>query len=71
MSVTIQPSSDRFCFNGDIMDDGIALEGDEDFQLMLVNPSPGAVVITDGTTTITIQDDDGKLHRIPFVCYTC
>ena len=60
-SVTIQPTSDHFCFNGDIINDLIALEGDEDFQLMLVNPSPSGVIITDDTTKINIVDDDGKM----------
>ena len=60
-SVTIQPTSDRFCFNSHIIDDLIGLEGDEDFQLVLINPSPSGVIITGDTIRIVIVDDDGKM----------
>ena len=69
-SVTIQPDSDRFCFNGDIIDDLIGLEGDEDFQLVLVNPSPSNVIITGDTTRIVIVDNNGKMTG-PLILYDC
>ena len=48
------------CFNGTINDDVLGFEGDELFSLTLSNSSPSEVFIGQGTTTITIQDNDGQ-----------
>ena len=59
-TITITAAEDQVCFTGNIIDDTLSLEGDEQFRLNLANASPSEVFIGQGTTTITIQDNDGQ-----------
>ncbi len=72
--VTIQPGDDRSCFTSQsIIDDTTAQEPDEDFTLVLdeVIPSDPRVVIPEGTTTVTILDDDGEQKLYKGGRYVC
>lgn len=60
--ISIDPTSDRTCFNGIIIDDLIGGEGIEFFTLDILEPQQPGVVIGLDETTINIDDDDGKLY---------
>ncbi len=58
--MTLEPNSNRSCFSGEVIDDFIALEGDEYFDLSLRDPSLGGIRIGDSNrTVVVITDDDG------------
>ena len=48
------------CVQVDLNPDDIALEGDEQFNVMITSVGSGAVVGGTSTSSITIEDDDGK-----------
>ena len=62
--VTIPADEDMACFiSQSIIDDDISQEPDDDFDLNIpqaTTPDDPRIVISDGTTTVTILDDDGK-----------
>ncbi len=62
--VTFQPSDDgqRVCATFIILDDDIALEGDEAFnvEFEFVDPNSGAQKGSDAPGMVTIVDDDGE-----------
>ena len=58
--ITLKSDARRSCFNGDIINDDIALEGVETFSLNIEKPVLGRVVVDQNTTNINIIDDDGK-----------
>jgi len=60
--VTIPAAASQACADIPIIDDDIALEGDETFQVTLVVP-PGTPSSHPDTATVTIKDDDGKMKR--------
>lgn len=57
--ITIQPTSDRTCFSGIIIDDELGLEGEETFTLTFEKPPVDGVVVGQDKTNINILDDDG------------
>ena len=57
--MTLGQSDDRSCFTVQIVDDRIALEEDEQFQLLLQDPMTDGLLIGRDITTVTILDDDG------------
>ena len=59
-SVTIPADEFSSCFEGDIIDDLIALEPDEQFALNIVSTDPTDVTVDPAQTVINIIDDDGK-----------
>lgn len=59
-TITIAAAADRECFTGMVINDILALEEEEQFRLTLSDPTPSGVTIGQATTTITIQDDDGR-----------
>ncbi len=64
MRVTFQPSDDGqiVCAMFNILDDDIALEGDEAFnvEFELVDPNSGAQKGTDDSGMMAIVDNDGE-----------
>ena len=63
-SVTIPADEDMACFTTDtVLDDQIALEEDETLLLSIENvlPDDPNINITDGSTIVTLLDDDSKL----------
>ena len=59
--MTFEPDVERVCFSGEIINDVIALEGDEDFYLVLQDPMVGGVLVGErNRTLVIITDDDGK-----------
>lgn len=60
LSVTLEPSSNRSCFTGVVVDDLIGLEGIEDFTLGLRGPGSPSVLLGNNVTIVNIVDDDGK-----------
>ena len=60
--VTLEPDTNRSCFSGDIIDDAIALEGDETFDLVLRDPMLDGVTVGERIrTVVVISDDDGMI----------
>ena len=59
--LTLAAAEDSICFTIDLIDDDIALEGDEVFSVTLSNPVPSSVSITTSTADITIVDNDGEV----------
>ena len=55
------PFKTEVCSLFEIVDDEIALEGNESFNVMITSISPQAIIGVD-TSNITICDDDSKLH---------
>ena len=49
-----------YCFLVGIIDDSLALEGDENFLIMLRDPMIDGLVINRNVTNVTIIDDDGN-----------
>jgi hypothetical protein len=60
ISVTLEPSSNRSCFTGRVVDDLIGLEGVEDFMVRLRDPEVPGVQVGNNATMIAVVDDDGK-----------
>lgn len=58
-SVTLEPSSDRICFNGTILNDQVALEGMETFDLRISDRVMPGIRIGTEITTVIITDDSG------------
>ena len=54
------PSETKVCSPFEIVDDKIALEGNETFIVMITSISPQAIIGVN-TSDITICDDDSKL----------
>ena len=54
------PSDTKVCSLFEIVDDEIALEGNESFNVVITYISPQAIIGVD-TSNITICDDDSKL----------
>lgn len=65
--ITIQPTSDRTCFSGVIIDDKLGLEGEETFTLSLEKPPVDGVVVGQDKTNINILDDDGT-YWYTYIC---
>ena len=59
--MTLDPESNRSCFSGDIIDDLIALEIDENFDLLLRDPLlvSGVLIGQGNRTMVIIIDNDG------------
>ncbi len=59
--MTLDPESNRSCFSGDIIDDLIALEIDENFDLLLRDPLlvSGVLIGQRNRTMVIIIDNDG------------
>ena len=51
-------NSDTACVEFTVLDDTIALEGDETFTVTFTTPS-GTIPGSPSTATVTIKDDDG------------
>ena len=51
-------NSDTACVEFTVLDDTIALEGDETFTVTFTTP-PGTIPGSPSTATVTIKDDDG------------
>lgn len=47
-----------------IIDDNIALEGDEVFNINIETPLPSGITVVNGASQVTILDDDGKYNNI-------
>ena len=62
-SVTIPGNASRMCFTSDSVIDDNEDEDDKTFVLEIVevDPDDPRVNVTDGTTTVIIVDNDGKL----------
>lgn len=59
--MTLDPDSSRVCFIGEVINDMIALEGDEYFDLSLRDPQVDGINIGDrNRTVVIITDDDGE-----------
>lgn len=58
-SVTLEPSSDRTCFNGTILNDQVGLEETESFGLRISDPAMPGIRIGTEITTVIITDDSG------------
>ena len=60
--VTIPADDTQGCVEVPVTDDDLAMEGDEVFQISLLEDSlpPGVQPESDEPSTITIIDDDGK-----------
>ena len=57
-TVTLEPLSNRTCFTGE---DVIALEGVEDFVLLLQDPMEDGILLAIDRAVVVIVDDDGEL----------
>ncbi len=59
--MTLDPENNRSCFSGDIIDDLIALEIDENFDLLLRDPLlvSGVLIGQGNRTMVIIIDNDG------------
>lgn len=60
-SLTLAAEVDPTCFTIPLIDDDIALEGDEVFSVTLSNPVPSSVSIITFIANITIVDNDGEV----------
>jgi len=60
-TVTLEPLSNRTCFTGEIINDVIALEGVEDFVLLLQDPMEDVILLAIDRAVVIIVDDDGEL----------
>ena len=62
LTVTVAAGETSSCFTGAIIDDLIALEGTESFDLEITSTSPGGngVIIGLTPTRISITDNDSK-----------
>ena len=61
--VTIPAGSNRGCVNFTIINDDIALEGDEQFRVTFTVPDPAQAALvntTDSSSIVTIRDDDSE-----------
>ena len=47
-----------------IIDDSVALEGDEVFIINIGTPLPPGITVVNGASQVTILDDDGKYDNI-------
>ena len=59
-TVTLEPLSNRTCFTGEIINDVIALEGVEDFVLLLGDPMEDGILLAIDRAVVIIVDDDGE-----------
>ena len=60
MFTVLFPSGEsRECVDIDLNPDNIALEGDEQFSVMITSVGDGAIIGSRSTSSITIVDDDG------------
>ena len=57
-TLTFQPGDDCVCFNTTVINDDIALEGDEQFRVIFSELN-GATVGDIDEACVTIPDDDG------------
>ena len=60
--ISIEPTDDRTCFQGIIIDDVIGLEDVESFTLSIELPAQDGVELGLDISTINIIDDDGRLR---------
>ena len=59
-TVTLDPLSNSTCFTGEIINDIIALEGMEDFLLLLWDPMVDRILLAIDRAVVIIVDDDGE-----------
>ena len=59
--ITIPPNQNEGCAELPIMDDNIALEDDETFEVLLQTP-PGVTSSSPSRSTVTILDNDGMFE---------
>ncbi len=61
MTVSFPSGENQVCVDIDLNPDDIALEGDEEFSVMITMVGDGAIIGSSSTSSITIEDDDGML----------
>ena len=67
--LTLLPNASRSCVNISILDD-LNTEGTEQFELTLQTNSSSAL-LTESSTTVSIEDDDCKFSHLLHYCYYC
>ena len=58
-NVTFPRGESKVCVNISLNPDDIALEGNEQFNVMITSVGDGAAIGSTSTSSITILDDDG------------